>query len=287
MDAAEKGLPHGRHLLDELLWRLPIAPSRAYAVVKVKDADTCILIVGPRARAVCEGFGEEQNRASRTRVGIPDFGIAVLDRIGGSVCRFVASRGLECSALHVFAGSQFPNDAGESTEGFPLDALVVVRIDSETEEAAAVVGAEATLFVWPSRRGAKARAFHSKAVAIGTRQMGVGQELVEEPDDNGVVGELFQWSRDVIALVFGQRFGLVADPFGVHSHLIGLVGFHGTRDEQPPAGVEEVFLFLGQLYNRLAIRVCLGLIIGTKLKLHLEVLVHDKGFVVVFAHVFS
>ena len=54
--------------------------------------------------------------------------------------------------------------------------------------------------------------------------MGVGEELVEETDDDRVVGQLLQGTGDVVTLALGEGFWIIPNPFGVASHVFGLGG---------------------------------------------------------------
>jgi len=108
----------------------------------------------------------------------------------------------------------------------------------------------------------------------------VSEELVEKAHDHRMVGELLQWPRDVIALVLRQRFRLVAHAQDVTAHLLGFLGEEHTGYEQPPTGVEEMFLLLGKLDYRIAAGRDGGQILGPEIELVTEVLVDYEGFTI-------
>ena len=192
-------------LLHQLGRRRPRAPARADAVVEVEDGYPLVVRVRPRRGAVGQGFREEQDRPGRALVGLPRRRMGILDGRGRGVGGLVAARGQEGAALPHLDGGQLPHDPRQAAEGLAGDALVVVGVDGEAEEAAAVVGHEGALPLWRRRGVAQVAALHAEPVALGARQPREGQELVEEAHHDRVVCELLQRSGHEGPLVLGQR----------------------------------------------------------------------------------
>ena len=134
-----------------------------------------------------QGFGEEQDRPGRALVGLPRRRMGILDGGGGGVGGLVAPRGQEGAALPHLDGGQLPHDPRQAAEGLAGDALVVVGVDGEAEEAAAVVGHEGALPLGRRRGVAQVAALHAEPVALRAGQPREGQELVEEAHHDRVV----------------------------------------------------------------------------------------------------
>src|SRR5439155_18161698 len=62
--------------------RLPLVPLAADGVVAVEDGDAVAPPVGPRRARVSDRLGEEQHRARRARISLPERRLRVLDRRG-------------------------------------------------------------------------------------------------------------------------------------------------------------------------------------------------------------
>ena len=92
--------------------RVPIVPLTIDRVVTTENSETVVLLVRPRVCAMCQRFGEKEERTGRTLIRIPDRRILTPNGVGRGVDGFMTRRNKERAALSIFDGVKFPNDAG-------------------------------------------------------------------------------------------------------------------------------------------------------------------------------
>ena len=283
MYRAEERLALGRHGRQEIGVRLPLVPLAVDSVVATEDRDATVLLVGPQRGAVGQRFGEDEQGASRTGIGVPERRVAVVDGWGGWEHGFVAAGDEQGAALALFYGGQLPDRAGEAAVDLAGDAAVEMRVARKAQHAVAIVRVEqwrilsVTVTVGADL---ERRRLHAKAIAILAGQVWMRHELVHKADHDRVVGQLLQRAADGRALVLGDGFGVAFQAVAEIAHFLDFVVDEHARNQEPALGIEDVFLLLCGFDDGFAVGVGAGQIHWLVVQVGAQVFVDDEGFAV-------